>query len=149
MCELVLGSRTRQLAAIICILLTSAFAQARIHRSQGWAENQFDKAESQREALLAEPEHARTRQQYETVIAAYRRIVLESPISSKADGSAFEVAELTAEMARIFKDDAALFSAVREYKFLRREYPSSKHRIEALLAIGVIYKNDLGDVAVV
>ena len=147
MCELVLGSRTRQLAAIICILLTSAFAQARIHRSQGWAENQFDKAESQREALLAEPEQTRTRQQYETVIAAYRRIVLEAPISSKADGSAFEVAELTAEMARIFKDDAALFSAVREYKFLRREYPSSKHRIEALLAIGVIYKNDLGDVA--
>ena len=147
MCELVLGSRTRQLAAIICILLTSAFAQARIHRSQGWAENQFDKAESQREALLAEPEHARTRQQYETVITAYRRIVLEAPISSKADGSAFEVAELTAEMARIYKDDAALFSAVREYKFLRKEYPGSKHRIEALLAIGVIYKNDLGDVA--
>jgi N-acetylmuramoyl-L-alanine amidase len=146
-CELVLGSRTRQLAAIICILLTSAFAQARVHRSQGWAENQFDKAESQREALLAESEQARTRQQYETVIAAYRRIVLEAPISSKADGSAFEVAELTAEMARIFKDDAALFSAVREYKFLRKEYPSSKHRIEALLAIGVIYKNDLGDVA--
>ena len=50
-------------------------------------------------------------------------------------------------MARIFKDDAALFSSVREYKFLRKEYPSSKHRIEALLAIGVIYKNDLGDVA--
>ena len=147
MCELVLGSRTRQLAAIFCILLTSVFAQARIHRSQAWAENQFDKAESQREALLAEPEQTRTRQQYETVIAAYRRIVLEAPISSKADGSAFEVAELTAEMARIFKDDAALFSAVREYKFLRKEYPSSKHRIEALLAIGVIYKNDLGDVA--
>jgi N-acetylmuramoyl-L-alanine amidase len=146
-CELVLGSRTRKLAAVICILLTSAFAQARIRRSQGWAENQFDKAESQREALLAEPEQARTRQQYETVIAAYRRIVLEAPISSKADGSAFEVAELTAEMARIYKDDAALFSAVREYKFLRKEYPSSKHRIEALLAIGVIYKNDLGDVA--
>jgi N-acetylmuramoyl-L-alanine amidase len=146
-CELVVSSRMRQLAAVICILLTSAYAQARIHRSQGWAESQFDKAESQREALLAQPEQARTRQQYETVIAAYRRIVLEAPISSKADGSAFEVAELTAEMARRFKDDAALFSAVREYKFLRKEYPSSKHRIEALLAIGVIYKNDLGDVA--
>jgi N-acetylmuramoyl-L-alanine amidase len=56
------------------------------------------------------------------------------------------VAELTADMGRRFKDDAALFSAVREYKFLRREYPGSRHRIEALLAIGVIYKNDLGDV---
>jgi len=146
-CEVVLGSRRRQVAALICVLLTGAFAQARIHRSQQWAENQFDKAESQREALIAQSEQSRTRQQYESVIAAYRRIVLESPTSSKADGSAFEVAELTAEMARRFKDDATLFSAVREYKFLRREYPSSKHRIEALLAIGVIYKNDLGDVA--
>jgi len=146
-CEVVFGSRRRQVAALICVLLTGAFAQAKIHRSQGWAENQFDKAESQREALIAQSEQSRTRQQYESVIATYRRIVLEAPTSSKADGSAFEVAELTAEMARRFKDDATLFSAVREYKFLRREYPSSKHRIEALLAIGVIYKNDLGDVA--
>ena len=48
-------------------------------------------------------------------------------------------------MGRHFKDDMALYSAVREYKFLRREYPGSKHRVEALLAIGEIYKNDLGD----
>ncbi len=134
-------------AVLLCILLTTSLAEARIHRSQSWAENQYDKAESQRESLMGLPEQARTRQQYESVIAAYRRIVLEAPISTKADGSAFEVAELTAAMGRCFKDDAALFSAVREYKFLRREYPASKHRIEALLAIGVIYKNDLGDVA--
>src|SRR6266542_2503994 len=48
-------------------------------------------------------------------------------------------------MGRRFKDDISLYAAVREYKFLRREYPGSKHRIEALLAIGEIYKNDLGD----
>jgi N-acetylmuramoyl-L-alanine amidase len=118
-----------------------------VHRSQSWAEHQFDRAESQRETLMSEPEQARTRQQYQNVIISYRRIVLEAPVSTKADGSAFQVAELTAQMGRRFKDDAALFSAVREYKFLRREYPSSKHRIEALLAIGVIYKNDLGDIA--
>ena len=92
-------------------------------------------------------EDDRTRSQYESVIAAYRRIVLEAPVSSKADGSAFQVAELTAQMGRQLKDDAALFSAVSEYKFLRREYPTSKHRLESLLAIGLIYKNDLGDVA--
>jgi N-acetylmuramoyl-L-alanine amidase len=146
-CEHRLGSRTWEIAVLVGVLLTSAFAQARIHHSQSWAENQFDRAESQREALIGQPEQSRTRQQYENAIAAYRRIVLEAPVSTKADGSVFEVAELTAQMGRRFKDDAALFSAVREYKFLRREYPSSKHRIEALLAIGVIYKNDLGDVA--
>jgi N-acetylmuramoyl-L-alanine amidase len=48
-------------------------------------------------------------------------------------------------MGRHFKDDIDLYAAVRQYKFLRREYPGSKHRIEALLAIGEIYKNDLGD----
>jgi N-acetylmuramoyl-L-alanine amidase len=127
------------------VLLSAALAQAAVHRSQSWAETQFNKAESQRETLNGRSAQARTRREYQIVIASYRRIVLEAPTSSKADGSAFIVAELTAEMGRHFKDDMALYSAVREYKFLRREYPGSKHRVEALLAIGEIYKNDLGD----
>jgi len=132
-------------AAALLVLLLATAAQARVHRSQGWAETQFTKAEGQRETLNGHNEQARTRREYETAIASYRRIVLEAPTSSKADASAFAVAELTAEMGRHFKDDIALYSAVREYKYLRREYPGSKHRIEALLAIGEIYKNDLGD----
>ena len=120
------------------------FAHARVHRSQAWAETQFNKAEAQRETLSGRAEQARTKREYQTVIASYRRIVLEAPSSSKAEASAFLVAQLTAEMGRHFEDDMALYAAVREYKFLRREYPGSKHRIEALLAIGEIYKNDLG-----
>ena len=138
-------SAARASAALICVLLAAGYAHARIHRSQSWAETQFAKAESLRQTLTAEPEQARTRREYENAIDSYRRIVLESPTSSKADASAFTVAELTAQMGRRFKDDIALYSAVREYKFLRREYPGSKHRIEALLAIGEIYQNDLAD----
>lgn len=137
----------RTSTALICILLTTALAQARVHRSQAWAEQQFDKAESQRETLEGRAEQARTRREYQTVIESYRRVVLDAPTSSKADGSAFLVAQLTAEMGRHFKDEMALYSAVREYKYLRREYPGSKHRVEALLAIGEIYKNDLDDEA--
>jgi len=122
----------------------SVFAEARVHRSQAWAETQFDKAEAQRQTLSGRAEQARTKREYQAVIASYRRIVLEAPTSSKAEGSAFLVAQLTAEMGRHFNDDSALYSAVRGYKFLRREYPGSKHRVEALLAIGEIYKNDLG-----
>jgi N-acetylmuramoyl-L-alanine amidase len=133
----------RTAAVLVCLLLP-VLAHARIHRSQTWAETQFEKAENQRETLNGHAEQARTRREYEAVIASYRRVVLEAPTSSKADGSAFAVAELTAEMGRHFKDDLALYAAVREYKYLRREYPGSKHRIEALLAIGEIYKNDLG-----
>lgn len=132
-------------AAFSCALILCALAQARAHRSQAWAETQFSKAEAQRETLNGHAEQSRTKREYQVAIASYRRIVLEAPTSSKADGSAFLVAQLTAEMGRHFKDDMALYSAVREYKFLRREYPGSKHRIEALLAIGEIYKNDLGD----
>ncbi len=137
----------RKHAILIILLTATTLAQARVHRSQGWAETQFNKAESQRENLSGHAAQARTRREYESAIAAYRRIVLEAPTSSKADGSAFAVAELTAEMGRHFKDDMTLYSAIREYKFLRREYPGSKHRVEALLAIGEIYKNDLSDSA--
>ena len=138
-------SRTRTGAALLCVLLTAGYVQARVHRSQSWADTQFDKAESQRETLEARADASRTRREYETVIASYRLVVLEAPTSSKADGSAFAVAELTAEMGRRFKDDRALNSALREYKFLRREYPGSRHRVAALLAIGKIYTTDLGD----
>jgi N-acetylmuramoyl-L-alanine amidase len=139
-------SAARASAALICVLLTAGIAAgARTHRSQSWADTQFAKAESQRQTLNGHSEQARTRREYQSVIATYSRIVQEAPTSTKADGSTFAAAELTAEMGRHFKDDNALYSALRQYKFLRREYPGSKHRIEALLAIGEIYKNDLGD----
>jgi len=125
--------------------MAATLVEARVRHAQAWADEQFNRAEEQRETLEARAQHARTRRQYETVIASYRRIVLEAPTSSKADGSAFMVAQLTADMGRHFNDDMALYSAVREYKYLRREYPGSKHRMDALLAIGEIYKNDLGD----
>jgi N-acetylmuramoyl-L-alanine amidase len=131
--------------ALVSVFLFSGIGHARVHHSRGWADTQYAKAEAQRQTLNGRAEQDRTRREYETVIASYRRIVMEAPTSSKADGSAFAVAEVTAEMGRHFKDDMALSAAVREYKFLRREYPGSKHRIEALLAIGEIYKNDLGD----
>ena len=135
-------------AALLCaLLITAAPSHAKTHHSRGWAEGQFAKAEAQRASLNARDESSRTKHEYETVIASYRRVVSEAPISNKADASAFAVAELTADMGRRFRDDIALYAAVREYKLLRREYPASKHRIESLLAIGEIYQRDLGDEA--
>ncbi|HZQ17539.1 MAG TPA: N-acetylmuramoyl-L-alanine amidase [Terriglobales bacterium] len=135
----------RGVLTVACLFVAATCAQARVHRSQAWAEQQFNKAEAQRQTLEGHAEQARTRREYQAAIASYRRIVLEAPTTSKADGSAFLVAQLTAEMGRHFKDDMVLYSAIREYKYLRREYPGSKHRVEALLAIAEIYKNDLGD----
>ena len=81
------------------------------------------------------------------MIAAYRRVYYGSPASSKADPSVVAVAELLAEMGRRFNDDKALHAAIGQYKFLRREYPGSRDRFEALFAIGQIYQDDLKDQA--
>jgi N-acetylmuramoyl-L-alanine amidase len=49
------------------------------------------------------------------------------------------------EMGRQFDDPGLLRSSVRHYEFLRREYPGRKQRMDALLTIGEIYKDDLHD----
>ena len=54
-------------------------------------------------------------------------------------------AELMVEMGRRFGDDKILREAVEEYHFLRKEYPGSKYRFDALFTIGEIYKDDLND----
>jgi|HubBroStandDraft_6_1064221.scaffolds.fasta_scaffold04689_3 N-acetylmuramoyl-L-alanine amidase len=101
-----------------------------------------------REALNGRPESERTRRDYQKVAEAYRRVYYVSPASSKADTSVVAVAEILAEMGRQFSlDDKDLHAAIGQYEFLRREYPGSKYRVEALFTIGQIYKEDLGNEA--
>src|SRR5260221_12461928 len=49
------------------------------------------------------------------------------------------------EMGRRFDDNKILRGAVEQYRFLRKEYPGSKYRFDALFTIGEIYKDDLSD----
>src|SRR5229473_6895410 len=100
-----------------------------------------------REALNGRPAADRHRQDYQSVIDSYRRVYLGAPTSTKADPSAAAVAELRVEMGRRFDDDKILHSAIQQYEFLRREYPGSKYRFDALFTIGEIYKDDLDDPA--
>jgi len=110
------------------------------------ARDQFDKAEQMREALNGRPEAERTRRDYQRVADAYRKVYYVAPDSSKADASVVAVAELLAEMGRQFQPgDKDLNAAIQEYEFLRREYPGSRYRFQALFTIGQIYKEDLGD----
>ena len=55
------------------------------------------------------------------------------------------VAELMVEMGERLDDDDILRKAIRQYEFLRREYPGSKNRSDALFAIGKVYQDDLDD----
>jgi N-acetylmuramoyl-L-alanine amidase len=120
-------------------------AHARARHGEVWARDHFAAAERMREALNGRPPAERTRHDYQRVINAYRSVYYGAPTSSKADPSAVAVAETLVEMGRRFEDDKILQGAIAQYKFLRREYPGSKYRCDALFTIGEIYKDDLND----
>ena len=122
-------------------------AYARPHHNEAWARERFATAERMREALNGRPQSDRTRHDYQRVINAYRNVYYGSPTSTKADPSVVAVAETLVEMGRRFEDDKILKDAIGEYRFLRREYPGSRYRCDALFTIGEIYKDDLSDSA--
>ena len=126
-------------------LLLPVAAHARVHKSGTWADSQFAAAQEMQNTLEGRPLEDRTRHDYERVISAYRRVYLEAPSSGRADPSVVAAAQMTEEMGRRFNDPDTLRSAIQQYEFLRREYPGSKFRFDALFRIGEIYKDDLRD----
>jgi N-acetylmuramoyl-L-alanine amidase len=134
------------LLALLCGLAGQGWASGAQSRKQE-ARLQFEKAEQMREALNGRPEAERTRREYQRVADAYRKVYYVAPASSKADASVMAVAELLVAMGRQFPPgEKDLHSAIAQYQFLRKEYPGSKYRVEALFTIGQIYKEDLDDV---
>jgi N-acetylmuramoyl-L-alanine amidase len=132
-------------AALLVVLLPMVAAASRVHHNDAWARQQFAKAERAREALNGRPVGERSRREYQRVVDSYRRVYFGSPASSKADPSVVATAELMVEMGRRFDDNKILRGAVAQYRFLRKEYPGSKYRFDALFTIGEIYKDDLND----
>ena len=137
------GHRARRLGTALLLLLLPVLPVHARGKSEAWARTQFSAAERMRETLNNLPDTDRSRHEYQRVIAAYRRVYYGAPASAKADPSVVAVANLLAEMGRQCNDDKALRAAIGQYKFLRREYPGSRDRIDALLAIGQIYQTDL------
>jgi N-acetylmuramoyl-L-alanine amidase len=130
-------------ALVFSLALSPAYARS--HHSESWAREHFATAERMREALNGRPPADRTRRDYQRVLNAYRGVYYGAPASSKADPSVVAVAETLVEMGRRFDDNKILNAAIGQYKFLRREYPGSKYRCDALFTIGEIYKDDLND----
>src|ERR1700761_3539983 len=125
-----------RLGALLLIAVLPQVAHARPHHSESWARDRFAAAERMREALNGRPPDERTRHDYQRVLNAYRNVYFGAPTSTKADPSAVAVAETLVEMGRRFEDDKVLHEAIDQYKFLRREYPGSKYRCDALFTIG-------------
>jgi len=146
-----LGSRLskRRVICIAASLLLLAPVQSAFGRNvaqnKQLAREQFETAERMRQELIDRPVATRSQQDYKRVIAAYRRVYYLAPGSGKADPSVFTVAELLGESGRQYNNSKTLHSAIEQYQFLRREYPGSKYRVQALFAIAEIYKDDLSD----
>ncbi len=130
---------------LVLAALSAIPAHARQHHSEAWARERYAAADRMREALNGRPPAERTRHDYQRVINAFRNVYYGAPVSTKADPSAVAVAEVLVEMGRRFDDNKILEGAIAQYKFLRKEYPGSKYRADALFTIGEIYKDDLND----
>ncbi|HMF12855.1 MAG TPA: AMIN domain-containing protein, partial [Gemmataceae bacterium] len=145
MTTLLRSQRGLRLGVALLALLPALPGHARVRHGDAWAHDNFARAERMREALNGRPVAQRTRHDYQRVIDSYRRVYFGAPTSSKADSSVVAVAELQVEMGRRFDDNKIFQRAVREYEFLRKEYPGSRYRFDALFTIGEIYKDDLED----
>jgi N-acetylmuramoyl-L-alanine amidase len=133
------------LATLPCVPAYARTHHAASHHGEAWARDHFTAAERMREALNGRPSPDRSRRDYQRVINAYRSVYYGAPTSSKADPSVVAVAETMVEMGRRFDDNKILNAAIAQYKFLRREYPGSKYRCDALFTIGEIYNDDLNE----
>jgi len=131
--------------SLMAVLALPALAKPGTTRTKAKARDQFATAQKLREALNGTPEDERNKRDYLRVMDAYRRVYYMAPTSSRADASVMAVAELLAEVGRSFEDEKSLRAAIGQYEFLRREYPGSKFRVNALFTIGQIYREDLGD----
>lgn len=133
------------LGALLAIpTLPVAHARSPAQRRQV-AQEQFERAQKLREALAGRPAMERSRPDYQRVIEAYRRVYYTDPTSPKAVASVMAVAELLKETGRAFGEEKPLRDAIGQYEFLRREYPGSRQRVDALFTIAEIYRQDLED----
>ena len=140
--------RAAIVASLACALLAPMPAHARsVQQKKQAAATQLVTADRMRDALEGKPESRRTRRDFQKVIDAYRQVYYQAPTYSHADASVLAVAELMEQQGRVLGEPKSFKDAIGQLEFLRREYPGSKYRIEALFTIAQIYRDDLDDAA--
>jgi N-acetylmuramoyl-L-alanine amidase len=125
---------------------STAFADENSESRRDAANAQFDRAEKARQSLEARPEGARSLKDYTAVVIEYQRVYLTTSHAENVPASLNEVAELFRTMGDLF--DAKYYQrSIDSYQFLVKQYPTSKFREDALLAIAHIQQDDLHDLA--
>jgi N-acetylmuramoyl-L-alanine amidase len=108
------------------------------------ASAQYARAEELRSALNEKPPDQRTLAEYKKVVAGYQRVYLITPHAMEVPDSLEAVAELNTEMGDHF-GRSYYQGAADTYSFLIKEYPNGKHAQEAMLRLGKLEKDQLGD----
>jgi N-acetylmuramoyl-L-alanine amidase len=132
------------LALVFCLCTLPAALAESTAAKRAAARAQFERAEKQRTALQGKPKKARTLAEYTRVVTSFRRVYLITPHAGEAPAAMLAAAELYHDMGRSF-DEKYYQSAIEAYRSLLREYPTSRHRDDALLTIAEIQKDDIGD----
>ncbi|HWF39438.1 MAG TPA: N-acetylmuramoyl-L-alanine amidase [Candidatus Acidoferrales bacterium] len=124
--------------ALFSLFLTSA---SRADDKQQ-SEKQYDRAVKMRTMLEGYLERDRSLNDYQQTVLAFRKVYLITPEAPDATQALIAEAELYESMGRLF-DPKFFHEAIARYNFLLKQYPGTKYRGDALLAIGKIQKNDL------
>jgi N-acetylmuramoyl-L-alanine amidase len=130
------------LAAVVVAVLLACFAPAVRADRRAEARDQFTHAVRMRTVLEGYLEKDRSLSDYRQTVGAFHKIYFISTQAEEVTPSLVAEAELYQEMGRLF--DAKYFqSAIDAYNFLLKQYPESRYRGAALLAIAQIQKDDL------
>ncbi|MGB8475052.1 MAG: N-acetylmuramoyl-L-alanine amidase [Candidatus Acidiferrum sp.] len=122
----------------------SAATQSKRTLKREAADAQFARAEKERATLNGKPTEKRTLSEYKQAVTSYRRVYLITPHAREVVDALLSVAELYTEMGDHF-GRSYYQSAVDAYQFLVHEYPTSKYTQDALLRIGKLQRDQLGD----
>jgi len=121
---------------IFCVALP-----ARADRASD-ARDQFERAIRMRTTLEGYLEKDRSLSDYKQTVAAYQKVYLFSVTADEVTPSLIAEAELYQEMGRLY-DPKYFDVAIKTYNFLIEQYPGSRYRGAAMLAIARIQKDEI------
>jgi N-acetylmuramoyl-L-alanine amidase len=107
---------------------------------------QFQRAEQQRATLNLKPIAKRTLGDYRQVVSSYRRVYLITPRANEVPEALIAIAQLYTEMGERFGRNYYQ-NAADSYRFLLREYPTSRHAPDAMLVCAKLQRDQLADYA--
>jgi N-acetylmuramoyl-L-alanine amidase len=107
---------------------------------------QFQRAEQQRATLNLKSVTKRTLGDYRQVVSNYRRVYLITPRANEVPEALIAIAQLYTEMGERFGRNYYQYAA-DSYRFLLREYPSSRHAPDAMLVCAKLQRDQLADYA--